>query len=78
MSFAQANLTSDVTGVLPIASGGTGSTSVANNLIRYLSSLRSLALVENLERVSLEGNVVTSMPFYRQYLIGLIKSIHHR
>ena len=47
------------------------SLSAANNLIRYLSSLRSLASIEQLERVSLEGNVVTNMPFYRQYLVGL-------
>jgi Leucine-rich repeat (LRR) protein len=45
--------------------------SVTNNLIRYLSHLKSLALNEQLEKVSLEGNVVTGMPFYRQYMVGL-------
>lgn len=47
------------------------SLSVANNLLRYLNSLRALASIEQLERISLEGNVVTGMPFYRQYVIGL-------
>jgi hypothetical protein len=47
------------------------SLSVTNNLIRYLSHLRALTLNEQLERVSLEGNIVTGMPFYRQYVIGL-------
>jgi Leucine-rich repeat len=45
--------------------------SVANNLIRYVSSLRSLHQNQYLEKISLEGNVVTGMPFYRQYVIGL-------
>ena len=47
------------------------SISVANNLIRYLSSLKSLASLVHLERISFEGNIVSGMPFYRQYLIGL-------
>lgn len=45
--------------------------SVTNNLIRYLSDLRSIALNKQLEKISLEGNVVTGMPFYRQYVVGL-------
>lgn len=45
--------------------------SVANNLIRYLSCLRPLKQNHSLERISLEGNAVTGMPFYRQYVIGL-------
>jgi Leucine-rich repeat (LRR) protein len=45
--------------------------SVTNNLIRYLSHLKSLGLNEELEKVSLEGNVVTGMPFYRRYMVGL-------
>ena len=45
--------------------------SVANNLLRYLNNLKSLASIEQIERISLEGNVVTGMPFYRQYVIGL-------
>lgn len=47
------------------------SLSVANNLIRYVSSLRSLMMNQHLERISLEGNTVTGMPFYRQHVIGL-------
>ena len=47
------------------------SLSVANNLIRYVGSLRSLMMNQHLERISLEGNIVTGMPFYRQHVIGL-------
>ena len=47
------------------------SLSVANNLIRYVGSLRSLIVNQHLERLSLEGNTVTGMPFYRQHVIAL-------
>lgn len=49
--------------------------SVANNLIRYLSSLRPLKQSHSLERLSLEGNTVTGMPFYRQYVISLCPNL---
>ena len=49
--------------------------SFANNFIKYLSDLRSLGLLPHLEKISLEGNVVTGMPFYRQYLIGLCANL---
>jgi Leucine-rich repeat (LRR) protein len=47
------------------------SISLTNNLIRYLSELRALGRLRHLEKLSLEGNVVTSMPFYRQYVLAL-------
>ena len=49
--------------------------SFANNFIKYLSDLRSLGLLPHLEKITLEGNVVTGMPFYRQYLIGLCANL---
>lgn len=45
--------------------------SLANNSIRYLHALYPLSNLPFLEKVSLEGNVVTHMPYYRQFLIGI-------
>jgi hypothetical protein len=47
------------------------SLSASNNEIRYLNSLAPLSRLPSLTKLSLDGNVVTKMPFYRQYLLGL-------
>ena len=49
--------------------------SFANNMVKYLSDVRALALLPHLEKVTLEGNAVTGMPFYRQYLIGMCAAL---
>lgn len=45
--------------------------SLTNNSIRYLHQLCPLSSLPFLEKISLEGNVVTHMPYYREILIGL-------
>jgi hypothetical protein len=47
------------------------SLSLANNLVRYLGQLRALRDLSVLEKLSLEGNPVASMPFYRVVVLGL-------
>ena len=49
--------------------------SFSNNFIKYLSDLKALGFLHRIEKISLEGNIVTGMPFYRQYLIGLCSSL---
>ena len=51
------------------------SISCANNLLRYLGELRALSVLEYLEKVVLDGNIVTTMPFYREYILELCPSI---
>jgi hypothetical protein len=48
--------------------------SLANNSLRYIHDLTPLAALTRLERLALEGNVVTSMPFYRELLLGICSS----
>jgi Leucine-rich repeat (LRR) protein len=43
--------------------------SLANNNIRFVDQLSVLSLLKNLRKVSLEGNAVTRMPFYREILL---------
>lgn len=45
--------------------------SAAHNLIRFLDDLSPLSNLIHLERLSLEGNTVVSMPYYREYLIAM-------
>lgn len=45
--------------------------SLANNSLRYLHSLAPLSNLLSLEKLSLEGNVVTHMPYYREVVLGL-------
>lgn len=45
--------------------------SLTNNSIRYLFHLTSLSSLRCLERISLEGNVVAQMPYYREFLVGI-------
>jgi len=45
--------------------------SAAHNLIRFLDDLSSLSALQHLEKVSLEGNVVVSMPYYREYIVAM-------
>ena len=48
--------------------------SLANNSIRYMHALVPLAHLPKLKRLSLEGNVVTGMPFYREIVLGICSS----
>ena len=50
------------------------SISLANNSIRYLHTLTPLSSLLLLEKLSLEGNIVTHMPYYREIIIGLCSS----
>jgi hypothetical protein len=45
--------------------------SLANNSVRYIHHLAPLASLPLLERLALEGNVVTGMPFYRELVLGI-------
>ncbi len=47
------------------------SLSLSNNSIRYLYTLFPLSSLSLLEKLSLEGNIVTHMPYYREIVIGL-------
>lgn len=49
--------------------------SLSNNIIKYLDLLDPLVHLSNLEKISLDGNIVATMPYYRQYLIGLCPQI---
>ncbi len=49
--------------------------SLSNNVLKYLDLLDPLAHLINLEKISLDGNIVASMPYYRQYVIGLCPQI---
>jgi hypothetical protein len=51
------------------------SLSMSNNLIRYLNELLPLSKLKHLEKISLEGNIVTAMPYYREYLLGLCPNL---
>ena len=44
--------------------------SMSNNCIRYLSELRPLGALAQLDKLSLEGNLVASMPYYREVVIA--------
>lgn len=43
--------------------------SLANNSIRYLEELETLRSLPNLKKLSLAGNAVCSMPYYREIVI---------
>jgi Leucine-rich repeat (LRR) protein len=45
--------------------------SISSNAIRYLNDLLPLSLLPSLERLSLEGNIVTHMPYYREIVLGI-------
>ena len=45
--------------------------SLANNAVRYLDALQPLAALTSLEKLTLDGNVVTTMPYYREIVLGL-------
>lgn len=42
---------------------------LANNLINHLTDLNVLQFLPNLEKLSLEGNPCSFIPFYREYVI---------
>lgn len=45
--------------------------SLSNNLIRYTDEVRYLSLLEHLEKLSLTGNIVCGMPYYRENVLYL-------
>ena len=47
------------------------SLSLANNLIKFLGDVECLGRMEHLDKLTLEGNPITSMPYYRDYILGL-------
>ena len=49
--------------------------SLSNNVLKYLDLLDPLTYLNNLEKISLDGNIVATMPYYRQYVIGLCPQI---
>lgn len=49
--------------------------SISHNLIRYLEELQPLAKLKHLEKLSLDGNVVTAVPYYRDFVISLCKGL---
>ena len=49
--------------------------SLCNNSISYLGQLRILGELEHLEKLSLDGNTVASMPFYRLSVVGLCRHL---
>lgn len=49
--------------------------SLCSNNISYLGQLKVLGDLEHLEKLSLEGNTVASMPFYRLSVVGLCRHL---
>jgi hypothetical protein len=49
--------------------------SLMNNDIRYLEELQPLSRLPALEILSLEGNIVSKMPYYRDHVITLCKAL---
>lgn len=45
--------------------------SLANNSIRYLDALAPLSALTKVEKLTLEGNIVTAMPYYREVVLGM-------
>lgn len=49
--------------------------SIKNNSIRYLDEIRSLSLLRRLTKLSMEGNPVTRLPYYREHVIVSCQSL---
>lgn len=49
--------------------------SLMNNSIRYLDELQTLSCLKNLKSLSLQGNVVSKMPFYREHVVCMCPSL---
>lgn len=49
--------------------------SVMNNGIRYLDELQTLSRLKNLKSLSLQGNVVSKMPFYREHVVCMCPAL---
>ena len=49
--------------------------SLSNNSVRYVDDLNSIAGLTRLERLSLSGNIVCKMPYYREHLIALCPNL---
>ncbi|RYG60068.1 hypothetical protein EON64_19615 [archaeon] len=49
--------------------------SVSNNLIRYMEDLAGLRSLSHLKKLSLQGNPVAKLPFYRDFVITLCPTL---
>ncbi len=49
--------------------------SASNNRLVYLDSLEALFTLKNLKRLSLLGNPITKLPFYRDHVIALCEKV---
>lgn len=49
--------------------------SIMNNSIRYLDELQTLSRLKSLKSLSLQGNVVSKMPFYREHVVCMCPSL---
>eukprot|EP01031_Cornospumella_fuschlensis_P012714 gene12714-15538_t len=45
--------------------------SLSNNLIRYMEDLAALQTLSQLKKLSLQGNPVAKLPFYRDFIVSL-------
>ncbi len=51
--------------------------SLTHNDIKYLEDLYPLKELASLKKLSLEGNLVTKLPFYRDFVLGHCENITH-
>ena len=49
--------------------------SIMNNNIRYLDEIQILSRLKGLKVLSLQGNVVTKMPFYREHVVTMCQAL---
>lgn len=71
--FLSNNSLSDLKGVSQFESAKT--VSFANNTIRYLHDVYPLRTLAHMDKLSLEGNIVVHMPYYRQFILALCPSL---
>lgn len=67
--YLSGNYISDLVGIEQLR--GLRVLSLMNNSIRYLENLQPLGKLKCLETLSLDGNIVSRMPFYREHVISL-------
>lgn len=67
--FLSNNSLADTKGVSQFVNAKT--VSYANNVIRYLHDLVYLSDLKHMEKLSLDGNIVVHMPYYRQFVLAI-------